>query len=73
MVEWYRVGLQLGIKEYQLKTIEQDYARLNDRKREMFSTWLCTCDNTNYHDLVKALEAVGERKAIEQIRARNFV
>ena len=73
MVEWYRVGLQLGVKEYELKRIELDYARLNDRKREMFSAWLRTCDNTNYRTLIKTLEAVGERKAIEQIRTGNFV
>ena len=73
VVEWYSVGLQLGVKEYELKSIEQDYPRLKDRKREMFSAWLRTCSNINYHDLINALDAVGESKAVQQIRARNLV
>ena len=73
VVEWYSVGLQLGVKEYELKSIEQDYPRLKDRKREMFSAWLRTCDNTNYPNLIEALEAVGESKAVQQIRDKNFV
>ena len=73
MVEWYNVGLQLGVSEYELKNIEQDYPRLKDRKREMFSAWLRSCSNTNYHNLIKALDAVGESKAVQQIRAKDFV
>ena len=68
VVEWYSIGLQLGVKEYELKRIEQDYSRLRDRKREMFSIWLRTCDNTNYHALIKVLDAVGESKAAQYIR-----
>lgn len=68
LVEWFRVGLQLGIKEFELVNIERDYQQLKDRKIRMFSAWLRTCDNPNYHDLVKALEAVGEEKAARQVR-----
>ena len=73
MIEWFSVGLQLGVTEYELKIIEQDYSRLKDRKTKMFSAWLRTCRNANYHDLIKALDAAGESKAAQQIRAKNLV
>lgn len=68
IVEWYSVGLQLGINEYALKTIEHDYSRLSDRKREMFSVWLRSGDNLTYSHLIKALTAAGEAKAAQGLQ-----
>ena len=67
LVNWHDVGLQLGVKEYELKKIEHDYRCHDDQKREMFSTWLKSVNSPNYHDLIEALEKVGERKAAQQL------
>ena len=48
--------------------IQLDYHRHDDQKREMFRAWLRTCVNPNYDDVIKALEAVGERKVAQQLR-----
>ena len=34
----------------------------------MFRVWLRTSVNPNYDDVIKALEAVGERKGAQQLR-----
>ena len=68
LVNWQGVGLQLGIEDYELQKIRLSYQEHDDRKREMFRIWLRTCSNPNYLDLIKALEAVGESKAAQQIR-----
>ena len=72
VVDWQGVGLQLGIEDYELRTIKLNYQRHADQKREMFRVWLRSCPNANYHDLIKALEAVGERNVAEQIRQKHF-
>lgn len=68
LVDWQGVGLQLGIEDYKLQRIQLDYKQHGDQKREMFRIWLRTCPNPNYGDLVKALEAVEEKKVAQQIR-----
>ena len=65
---WYSVGLQLGIDNFELKRIEHDYSRLNDRKRGMFSAWLQDCNNLTYSHLIKALEAAGETEAAKDLQ-----
>ena len=70
LVNWQGVGLQLGIEDYELQTIELNYQKHGDQKREMFRVWLRTRANPNYHDLIKALEAVEERKVAQQIREK---
>ena len=68
LVNWQGVGLQLGVKDHELQKIQLDYHRHDDQKREMFRAWFRTSDNPNYDDLIKALEAVGERKVAQQLR-----
>ena len=73
VVNWQGVGLQLGVRDYELHKIKLDYHHHDDRKREMFRAWLRTCVNPNYHNLIgKALEAVGERKTAQQLRDNIF-
>ena len=67
LLNWESVGLQLGIDDHVLQTIKCDYHRHDDRKREMFRAWLRTCTNPNYHELIKALEEVGEKRAVKQL------
>ena len=68
LVNWQGVGLELGVKDYELQTIQLDYHHHDDKKREMFRAWLRTSVNPNYDDVIKALEAVGERKVAQQLR-----
>ena len=73
VVNWQGVGLQLGVKDYELHKINLDYHHHDNReKRKMFRVWLRTCVNPNYHDLITALEAVGERKTAQQLRDKKF-
>ena len=72
LVNWQGVGLQLGIKDYDLQKIELDYQRHDDRKREMFRTWFRTSTTPNYPDLLKALEAVGEKRAVQQLQNKKL-
>ena len=68
LVNWQGVGLQLGVKDYELQKIQLDYHRHDDQKREMFRVWLRTSVNPNYDDVIKALEVIGERKVAQQLR-----
>ena len=68
LVNWQGVGLELGVKDYELQKIQLDYHHLDDQKREMFRAWLRTSVDPNYDDVIKALETVRERKAAQQLR-----
>ena len=69
LVNWQGVGLQLGVKDYELQKIKLNNPLCHDdQKREMFRAWLRTSVNPNYDDVIKALEAVGERNVAQQLR-----
>ena len=68
LLDWEGVGLQLGIKDYELQKVKRDYQRHDDRKREMFRVWLRACANTNYPGLIEALERAGEKGAVQQVK-----
>lgn len=73
LLDWQSVGLQLEVEDYELQKIKCDYPlSLDNQKREMFRAWLRTCLSPNYHDLIEALEAVGERKAANELRNKYF-
>ena len=40
MDKWHNIGIQLGLHESELKSIESNYPRQNDRLREMICKWL---------------------------------
>ena len=62
-VEWYNIGLQLGVEDAELKVIQQNYPRDSEAcKREMFSAWLKKASSPSYQQLVEALRAVGENR-----------
>ena len=62
-VEWYNIGLQLGVEDAELKMIQQNYPRDSEAcKREMFSAWLKKASSPSYQELVEALWAVGESR-----------
>ena len=54
--DWFLAGIQLGVEEYELRTIEQNYSKDSKRcKYEMFIVWLKSDPNASYEKLVKAL------------------
>ena len=73
LVNWQGVGLQLGIKDYELQKIELDYHQHDERNREVFRVWLRTQTTANYDDLIKALEVVGEKTVAQQLRGRMYI
>lgn len=61
IMNWFNLGLKLGITEYELCVIEDNYPRDNKAcKRKMFSTWLKLNPNSSYPKLIKALQEIGE-------------
>ena len=60
-VEWYDLGLQLGVENAELKVIQKNNpGDLRACRREMFKAWLRINPSPSYQQLVEALQAVGE-------------
>ena len=67
-MQWYDLGLHLGVDDEELKVIQQNYPRDSKVcKREMFSAWLRTASSPSYQQLVEALWAVGENKEANRL------
>ena len=66
--KWHNIGIQLGLHESDLKSIESNYPRQNDRLREMVCKWL-QGKNANWGKMVTALKSrtVGEGYLAEQL------
>jgi len=71
--KWFDLGLELEVPYDDLKVIECDYQKVNDRFREMLSTWLKRVDppptmerlavaldekSVELHDLAKKIRAL---------------
>ena len=60
-VEWYDLGLQLGVENAELKVIQKNnLGDLRACRREMFEAWLRITPSPSYQQLVEALLEVGE-------------
>ena len=60
-MEWYDLGLQLGVENAELKVIQKNNpGDLRACRREMFEAWLRITPNPSYQQLVEALQEVGE-------------
>ena len=56
-MDWYNIGLQLGIKKHVLDGIKQDCPnKIVDCFREMLGYWLCYDDSATESHLQKAIE-----------------
>ena len=69
--KWHNIGIQLGLHESDLKSIESNYPRQNDRLREMICKWLQNKAAT-WEKMVTALKSrtVGEAYLAEQLEAK---
>ena len=65
-VEWYDLGLQLGVENAEMKVIQKNNpGDLTTCRREMFEVWLRITPNPSYQQLVEALLAVRETNEAE--------
>ena len=68
VLNWYFLGLQLGINEDELDVIERNYPRDNHMcKVRMFAAWLRMDISASYEKLARALVTVGKRNIAEKI------
>ena len=67
-IEWYDLGLQLGIDDTELDVIEKNNrGDLKACRRNMFRAWLRITPSPSYQQLVEALMAVGEDKEADLV------
>ena len=71
VVDWYRLGINLGLPKHELTKIERDYQG-NDRQRlEMLDKWLQFTPNAAVGVVVSALKQMGENSVAESIRQKD--
>ena len=68
--DWHQLGINLGLQEYELSKIEQDYQGNKRRMQQMLDLWLRRTPNTSWKDLVSALDEMGENGVAERIRKK---
>ena len=64
---WYPLGIQLGVPEADLRKIECDSQRTDDRMLHMISTWLRIDEQPSWSKVVRALVAINERSVARTI------
>lgn len=69
--KWFTLGLKLGLSDYDLQVIQDDYPRDSRAcKRVMFTQWLATDVNASYKTLIYALEEMANFKIAHQLRSK---
>lgn len=67
-MEWYEVGLYLGLDETELRVVEHDNPRdLKACVRNMFKLWLQNDPKPTYIQLLNALVAAEDHAAIKEL------
>ena len=70
VVDWYSLGVKLGLKDHELRTIEQNYR--GDRcKLETLSRWLRNAQLPTWKNVADALCLMGEHAAALKIREKH--
>ena len=67
MWRWYPLGLQLGVPHVDLKMIECDYPRTEDRKLQSLQKWIDIDEQPSWSRVVRALLAINERHVARNI------
>ena len=62
VVDWFHLGIQLGVSEYHLQMISEAHPRDPTRCRtEMLSLWMKTTSELKWSTVVQALAMIGSR------------
>lgn len=69
-VEWYQLGIGLGIPPHKLKNIEEQYPGIYRRRTETLILWLRQTPNASWGQVVNALQVMGENTLAERIRKK---
>ena len=72
---YYPLGIQLGVPYAELKKIECDYQRTDDRMLHMISKWLRIDEQPSWSKVVRALVVINERyvaRTIAEKYGNNF-
>ena len=69
VTDWHNLGLQLGVPDYKLKQIQDNYPRDDSRcKSEMLSYWYNNAEERFWDVIADALETIDYRKLANEIR-----
>ena len=73
-IEWFELGVYLGLQSSTLTAIKANESEVADRKREMVISWLQQKDESNptWQALVTALEDVDRRDIACQIKEKHM-
>ena len=72
IVDWYQLGVRLGLKDHELRTISRDFRGDNERcKLEMLGRWLRNAELPTWKAVVDALQLMGEHAVAAKIQARH--
>ena len=69
-VSWHSLGVKLGLKGHQLRTIEEDYRGNERMKYEMLDLWLRSAKNPSWKAIVKALHLMEEHTVADRIQQK---
>ena len=70
VIDWIPLGLYLGIKLPELKTIEANYPTLQRRRLEMFKKWQKSVTPT-WSAVVQALVEIGMRRLASELAQKH--
>ena len=69
---WMTFGIQLGLDMHTLKTFEDSQPKnLRDNFAEMLQYWLDNSTNPTWQAIFEALECVGNRRLISQLKLKH--
>ena len=71
VVNWYSLGIKLGVEDHELRTIEQNYRGDNERcKHDVLSRWLRSAKlPPTWKTVTDAVQQMGEQAVASKIRA----
>lgn len=67
VIDYYGLGIKLGLAPHELKKIEADYQGVDRRKMEMLVIWL-QGPNPQWEDLIVALQLINMRNIARRIQ-----
>ena len=71
VIEWHDLGLELGLPESVLQSIEADHRYIGDRRRMMLSKWLDFDQEASWEKLIAALMTIRRKDVAENIRRQQ--